>query len=68
MKATVDIPTDLSAEEALCITTLLEKIINAIWVQYHDEMIERLDRHRRHARADPRCPVCQPTTDDDLPF
>lgn len=68
MKTTVNIPDDLSADEALCITTLLEQIINAIWNKYHDEMILRLERHRRHAHADPRCPVCQPNDDDDLPF
>ena len=68
MKKTVEIPDDLSPEEALCITTLLEKVISAIWAHYHDEMIQQLDRHRRHAEADPRCPVCQPSADDDLPF
>lgn len=68
MKKTIEIPDDLSAEEALCITTLLDKITAAIWAQYHDEMVQRLDRHRRYAEADPRCPVCQPAGDDDLPF
>ena len=67
MKTVIEIPDDLSAEEALCITHLLDRITAAIWSRYHDEMIERLDRHRRHATADPRCPVCQPD-DEDLPF
>jgi len=67
MKTKIEIPDDLTAEEALCITNLLDRVTAAIWSRYHDEMIERLDRHRRLAVADPRCPVCQPD-DEDLPF
>ncbi|MEQ8281108.1 MAG: hypothetical protein RMA76_05060 [Deltaproteobacteria bacterium] len=46
-----------------------EQIISALWAQHGDAMLERLDRYRRLAAADPRCPVCQPELDDDdLPF
>jgi hypothetical protein len=66
---TVEIPADLSAEEALCINALLEQIISALWAQHGNAMLERLDRNRRLAAAEPRCPVCQPDfEDDDMPF
>ena len=67
MKMPIEIPDDLTAEEALCITSILEQITAAIWRRHHDEMVERLQRHHHHVRADPRCPVCQPN-DEDLPF
>jgi hypothetical protein len=68
MKA-IKIPVDLTAEEALCINALLEQITSALWALHGDAMLERLDRHRRLAAAEPRCPVCQPDSgDDDLPF
>lgn len=66
---TIQIPTDLTAEEALSITALLDQIVNAIWAQHGDAMLERLDRQRRLATADPRCPVCRPDVDHDgFPF
>lgn len=67
---TINIPTDLTAEEALSIAALLDQIINAIWAEHGDAMFERLDRQRRLANAEPRCPVCQPPdpADEDLPF
>jgi hypothetical protein len=67
---TIKIPDDLTGDEALCITALLEQIIAAVWAQHGDAMQERLEAHRRRARADPRCVVCQPDDvgDDDLPF
>ena len=66
---TIQIPTDLTAEEALSISALLEQIINAVWAQHGDAMLERLDRQHRLATADPRCPVCRPDLgEDDLPF
>ena len=40
---TIQIPTDLTAEEALSISALLEQIINAVWAQHGDAMLERLD-------------------------
>ncbi len=65
---TIKIPIDLTPEEALCINALLEQITSALWDQHGDAMLERLDRNYRLAAADPRCPVCQPDSDDDLPF
>ncbi|MEL6189390.1 MAG: hypothetical protein AAFU79_32610 [Myxococcota bacterium] len=67
MKIPIEIPGGLTAEEALCITSILEQVTAALWRRHQDEMIERLDRHRQHARADPRCPVCQPH-DENLPL
>lgn len=66
---TLKIPNDLTAEEALSVTALLEQIISAIWAQHGDAMLERLDRQRRLAIAEPRCPVCRPDIgDEDMPF
>ena len=62
---TIKIPADLTAEEALCINALLEQIITALWSQHGDAMLERLDRYRRLAAAEPRCPVCRPDSEDD---
>ena len=66
---TLQIPADLTAEEALSSTALLEQIVNAIWAQHGDAMLDRLDRQHRIAAVDPRCPICRPDIgDDNLPF
>ena len=68
MMKIIKIPTDLTGDEALCITALLEQIISAVWAQHGDVMLERIERHRRLA-DDQRCPICQSDEgDDDMPF